>query len=135
MDDEDYDALIELFERRLTQAGLGVLADATLYMRRDLETGERVVLPPQIRLIEMLAAFERHMKAYDIRTYETALKRINSHLREGFVEGAVVEPAPGERSDGPIRLADAPSFAEPRERLEGLMAHLREAHRPRGTLL
>lgn len=135
MDDEDFETLIALVERRLMEVGAGELADATLYMCRNSKSGEREVLPPHQRLIEMLGAFERHMKVRDITTYDAALKRINTHLREGFVEGAVVEFPSGVRPGAAIRLADAPSLAEPRKRLQGLTSRLRDLRRPGETQL
>ena len=126
MEDDDYLALIDLVERRLTDAGADELADPALYTRRDYETGERSMLPPDQRLVAMLEAFNRHMKARDIATFEVALKRINKNLHEGFVNGAIVEDGDDERSGEPVDLEQSPRFAEPRERLEVLIARLRD---------
>jgi hypothetical protein len=130
MDDEDLEVVIALVTQRLTAVGAPSLADPTLYTRRDPETGEVEVLPPRQRLTAMLSAFERHLSVRDLSTYRIALKRINSHLAEGFVEGAVVVPTRGERAEGPARLASAPSLAEPRERLRALIAALHPPRRP-----
>jgi hypothetical protein len=128
MDDDDLVELIALVEQQLEEAGLGEIADPTLYAERDRETGEPRPLPPMKRLIEMLRAFDRHLSVEDPRTYEAALKRINGSLEEGFVEDAVVIPLDG-RSD-PVSLADGPQVGEIRQGLEALIGRLFESYRP-----
>lgn len=130
MNDDDFEDLISLVARRLFDAGAGDLADPAVYVRLDPKTGEGELLPPQERLIEMLAAFDRHMKARDIRTYKTAIERINRNLIDGRVNGVAVVPARRERREGPIRLDAAPNLSEPRERLETLISRLRGPDRP-----
>lgn len=133
MDDEDFLALIELVERRLREVGAGELADPALYTVRHPETRELHVFEPRKRLIEMLAAFERHMKVRDAATYELALVRINERLRDSRLEAAIVLPAPGETREAPAALAEAPRLAEPRERVGRLIGGLLETYRPGGA--
>lgn len=125
MDDNDFLALIESTERWLRTVGASELADPRLYTQRDAGSGEYRLIEPRKRLIEMLLAFRRHVKAQDGRTYETALARINARLSKGRVEGAVVMPVgDGAPRAAPIALGDAPQLERIIEELDMLIAWL-----------
>jgi hypothetical protein len=106
------------------RGGAGQLAEPDQYTRRVPETGELRVLEPQTRLVQMLGAFDRHMKVDDVRTYEVALNRINERLIKGGVKSVVVVPTDGDERTEPVLLHNAPSLAGARQRLIALLEKL-----------
>ncbi len=112
MEEQAYLRLIELLGAELRSSGSADLANPDLYVRDDEESGERRLLPPRKRLIEMLRAFERRVAVSDGANFYLALDRINERLVEGKVENAVIIPA-GEQGEGePLSMSEMPNFGD-----------------------
>ena len=126
MEENEYDDLITLVEEKLRELGLGSLADSTNYAVEDLGTGERRLLPSRERLVDMLAAFGRHLASEDGSTVELALDRINKELVEGRVEDARFVPLADDRALAAESLSGAPGLRQLREELATLIIELRD---------
>ena len=122
MNDEDYMALIEELQEELRAIGASDIADDRHYMQ--LQDGVAVgVAPPQMRLTQMLQAFERFLATRDRATYTQALRNIGKALHGDAPAAADVESLANARA---LSLAEAPIFTDPRADLRTLITHLTE---------
>ena len=90
MDTNEYQELVDLFQVRLRENGLGDIAnvgDVFFNAERD----EYRASPPKQRLVAMLTSFQRHLAARDPMTLDFALERINGAV-DGRVEDALFDP-------------------------------------------
>lgn len=124
MEDNDYSDLVALVEERLRELGLGFLSDGTNYIVDDRDADEPRLLPPQERLIEILAAFERHLASQDRSTVALALRSINDALVDGQIEDARYSPLVGSLSIDSYSLMAVPELRGLREELSALRAAL-----------
>ena len=125
MDSNEYAELILVVTGRLREIGLEELADPELYTRQVAATGERHRLDSKKMLIEMLAAFGRHVATFDRQTLETALERINEISRGENLDDVEFVPTSEEGDSEPISLKNSPMLAELREDLDRLILDLR----------
>ena len=90
MEANEYQELVELFQARLRENGLGEIANVgdVFY---DREREEYRASPPKERLVAMLTSFERHLALRDPTTLDVALERINGAV-DGRVETALFDP-------------------------------------------
>ena len=125
MEQNEYSDLIALVEERLREVGLGFLSDGANYTVDDRDADEHLLLPPQARLIEMLAAFERFLASQDQSTVGLALGRINEALIDGWVEDAQFSPLAGDAT-AHYSLMAVPELRQLRDELLALLVELRE---------
>ena len=125
MEQNEYGDLIVLVEERLRELGLGFLSDGSNYIIDDRDADVRRLLPPQERLIEMLAAFERFLASQDQATVDLALSRINEALIDGRVEDARFSPLAGDAT-AHYSLMAVPELRQLRDDLSTLVTELRE---------
>jgi len=125
VDEDDFRALIAVVEAELRDAGFEDVSDQRHYAEIDRETGERRLMIPHRRLIEILRAFGRILAVEDRATYEIALHRMAERLRGGeSPRGAVVVPTADNGDAIPIDLGAAPELGEVRHALAALIERL-----------
>ena len=135
MDDDDFRDLIALVEGELREIGAGGIADPRHYLTDPDDGGERRLLDPQKHLVELLAAFERKLAVEDRGVFVAALERINMTLRDGGIQGAVLELASEEdRKTRVLDLSRAPDLSELRQETLSLIGNLIESHLPPRSL-
>ena len=126
MELEEFDELIEQTSRLLREAGVGTLADRERYTVRDPETVGPRALRPDRQLIEMLAAFERHLAILDRGTFQRAVTIANDAIVDGALEDAVFVPTAEEGEGTQFSFRDAPDLHELRLRVKDLIKRLGE---------
>lgn len=123
MDDDDYRAVIDALARELRSSGASDIADQRHYSAEDPDTGDRRLIAPQHRLVEMLYGFERFLAIQDRQTYTQAMGQIQATLLGKGPEAASVmqttDDAPRE-----YLLAEAPDLREVRDDVKALIARL-----------
>ena len=126
MEQNEYGDLIALVEERLRELGLGFLSDGANYIVDERDADVHRLLPPQERLIEMLAAFERFLASQDQATVGLALSRINEVLVDGQVEDARFSPLAGDLATAHYSLMAVPELRQLRDELLTFLVELRE---------
>lgn len=125
MTQDEYRDLIDRVGARMGELRCGDLADSDLYTIEH--GGERIRLPPQKHLVEMLEAFDRRLAILD----RGLLDRANANLREvlrGEWPGRVVVERPRDEvaEEAPsVELANAPQLGDVRAGLQHLIAEIR----------
>lgn len=134
MDDDDFRALIAVVAGELRASGAADIADGRHYSKLDEETGEARLLEPQLRLVEMLKAFDRFLAIQDRNTYNAAILSISQSVESESPRRATVtlttDGAPHE-----VDLSTAPDLKPIREDLQRLIRRILDGDlRPDGEL-
>jgi len=133
MNEEDFQEVAAYLRKELRACGLGEIADERNYVE---DFGDGAVLPSaEVAIIEMLAAFARHLKSRDRGTFEQAMEKIR-----GSVDGAtdarpMVERARINGGDyrSPASFDALPDFRALTEDIFSLIADVKQSRDyPRG---
>jgi hypothetical protein len=123
VDEDDFRAVIDALADELRSVGAPDIADPRHYGDEDPETGERRLINPQRRLVEMLNGFERFLAIQDRQTYEKAMARMANTLGgEGPKAASVIQTTDGEPRE--YFLYEAPDLREVRNDVLTLIGRL-----------